>query len=87
MSLVRAPALVHKIFPTPREISKYVLIVRKLFLGSDIQSDRDYHLWQYHGEESEKPPAAKYLDMLHKNNKHGFKSTTAFKGNPETGAG
>ena len=65
------------------EISKHVIMVRKLFLGSEIRNDRNYHLWHYHGGESEKPPATKYLDMLYKNNTHGFKSTAEIsKGNP-----
>lgn len=70
-------------FLTSREISRYIAIVRKHFLGSEIQNDRNYHLWQYHGGECEKPLATKYLDMLYKNNKHDFKSTAEIsKGNP-----
>lgn len=59
-----------------------VIIVRKLFLGSEIQNDRNYHLWQYHRGESEKPLATKYLDLVYKNNRYGFKSAAEIsKGN------
>lgn len=63
MNLVRDPGLLHKMFLTSREISKYVIIMRTLSLSSEIQNDRNYHLWQYHEGESKKPPATKYLDM------------------------
>ena len=83
MNLVRAPGLLHKMFLTSREMSKYVIIVRMLFLSSEIQNDRSYHLWQYHEGESNKTSSHKIPRYAYRNNKHGFKSEAEISaGNP-----
>lgn len=88
MNFVRAPGLLHKMFLTSREMSKYVIIVRMLFLSSEIQNDRNYHLWQYHEGESNKTSSHKIPRYAYRNNRHGYMlQLRSAKESPETRAG